>query len=234
MRTLIIPDLHNHIESADEWIARFPAERFVFLGDYFDNFGDSPADAHATALWLRDSLARPERIHLWGNHDLAYAFPLNPSLGCSGFTREKADAIREVLSPLHWQELRLLHFEAPNFLLVHAGLPRALFEHPVTGLTRERIESLCAEALDHARASIPDPILGPEGVVWVRWWNLDILPEFSQIVGHTPHHELKIKRGPANFNVCLDTMGRYLGIIEDGQFFYADTRSGEITPVRVS
>jgi predicted MPP superfamily phosphohydrolase len=234
MRTLVIPDLHNHIDSADEWIARFPADRIVFLGDYFDSFGDTVAMARATAAWLRDSLARPERVHLWGNHDLAYAFPQNPDLHCSGFTAEKATVIREILSPAHWQQLRLVSFEAPNFLLVHAGLQRALFEHPIEGITAARLEARCAQALDNARASLPDPILGPRGLVWLRWWNLDLLPEFNQVVGHTPQHELQIERSPATFNICLDTMGRYVGLIEDGQFAYADTRTGEITPVRTA
>jgi hypothetical protein len=190
--------------------------------------------AQATAQWLRDSLARPERIHLWGNHDLAYAFPQNPDLRCAGFTNEKAATIREILTAAHWQQLRLVHFEAPNFLIVHAGLPRSLFEHPLEGLSPTRIESRCAQALDHARASIPDPVLGVSGLVWLRWWHLEVLPEFNQIVGHTPHQDIQIKSGASAFNVCLDTMGRYVGLIDDGEFSYADVRTGEATPVRVA
>ncbi|NIP98144.1 MAG: hypothetical protein GWO24_33865 [Akkermansiaceae bacterium] len=234
MRTLIIPDLHNHIDSADEWIARYPADRIVFLGDYFDSFDDTPETARATAIWLRDSLACPERIHLWGNHDLAYAFPRNPNLRCSGFTPEKESVIREILTHRHWQQLRLVHLEPPNFLMVHAGLHRPLFEHPVEGLTIERIASRGAEALGNARADIPDPVLDLGGAVWLRWWNLEVLPEFNQIVGHTPQNEIGIKRGHGAFNACLDTMGRYLGLIEDGQFSYVDVRHGEITPLRIT
>ena len=47
MTTLVIPDLHHRVAAAEEWIARYPADRVVFLGDYFDDFDDTPKMAEA-------------------------------------------------------------------------------------------------------------------------------------------------------------------------------------------
>src|SRR5690606_22035145 len=80
MTTLVLPDVHNHFAEAEAQIARHPADRIVFLGDYFDSFDDTPAMAAATAEWLKDSLAKPDRLHLWGNHDLWHRFPRNPQI----------------------------------------------------------------------------------------------------------------------------------------------------------
>ena len=61
MRTLIIPDIHNHTQNADHWLQTQRYDRVVFLGDYFDDFHDTPGDVINTAGWLRermDSLTR--------------------------------------------------------------------------------------------------------------------------------------------------------------------------------
>jgi hypothetical protein len=49
VRALIIPDLHHHTENADYWLSSQTYERVIFLGDYFENFGDDVSDARLTA-----------------------------------------------------------------------------------------------------------------------------------------------------------------------------------------
>ena len=53
MRTLIIPDLHHRTDHADHWLATQRHDRVVFLGDYFDGFGDNVNDARRTACCQR-------------------------------------------------------------------------------------------------------------------------------------------------------------------------------------
>ncbi|MEZ5303085.1 MAG: metallophosphoesterase [Verrucomicrobiales bacterium] len=234
MRTLIIPDLHHHTDEAEDVIARIPADRVVFLGDYFDNFGDTPEVAARTARWLRDSLGKADRVHLFGNHDLPYAFPRNASLYCPGWTPEKNAAVGEVLRAHHWAQLRLLHLDG-RFALCHAGLSPDLFAHPLAGIDPDRVAQRCAEALDHARAKIPDPALGwglgmddpRAGITWLRWWLLPVSPPLCQIVGHTPARGLRVERGGGCFNVCLDTFGEYVGLIDGSDFFAVRTGDGE-------
>ncbi len=231
MTTLVLPDIHNHFAEAEEQIARYPADRIVFLGDYFDSFGDSfgdsPAMAAATAEWLKDSLAKPERLHLWGNHDLWYRFPRNPQI-CwfgSGFTPEKLKVISGILGPEDWARLKLVEFIG-DIALSHAGIGKGVFASPIDGITRERVERLCAEAWPDAEAGLAHPVFGESGIVWLRWWNLRPLPAFSQFVGHTPDRELRLDRGKTTMNACLDSFGRYLGWIEGGRMAVIDDHRG--------
>ncbi len=217
MKTLIVPDVHNHTAEAEEQVARYPADRVIFLGDYFDSFGDSPEVAADTARWLKDSLTRPERLHLWGNHDLWYRFPFNPQI-CwigSGFTPQKHAAISSILGDEDWARLRLVTF-LDGIAFSHAGIAEDVFAHPVKGLSPELVTDTCAEAMRDAEASLAHPVMGERGIVWLRWWEMEVLPEFSQVVGHTVDRALRIESRGERFNLCLDTMGRFLGWLEDG------------------
>ena len=50
-RTLVIPDVHNRIDRADWFLRELESivDRVVFLGDYFDDWGDGPIEAERTA-----------------------------------------------------------------------------------------------------------------------------------------------------------------------------------------
>ncbi len=229
MTTLVLPDVHNHFAEAEQQIARYPADRVIFLGDYFDHFDDTPEDAAATAEWLKDSLTKPDRLHLWGNHELWYRFPNNPQI-CwigSGFTPEKSKVISRILGPEDWAKLKLVEFVG-RIALSHAGIGSAVFAPPLGALTRERVEQICAEAWPDAEAGLPNPVFGASGIVWIRWWRLHPLAAFSQFVGHTPDRELRIDRGDTSANVCLDSFGRYLGWIEDGLMAVIDETRGDV------
>ena len=99
MRSLIIPDFHHHTENADYWLGSQSYDRVIFLGDYFDNFGDNVGDARQTAGWLRQRMDATDDVLLLGNHDAAYLFPNLDALYCPGFTKAKARAIHEILTP---------------------------------------------------------------------------------------------------------------------------------------
>jgi hypothetical protein len=70
MRTLIVPDIHNHIENADHWLSSQRFEQVVFLGDYFDNFGDNAGDSRKTALWLRNCQRTVKVYHAGSNQNV--------------------------------------------------------------------------------------------------------------------------------------------------------------------
>ncbi len=77
-RILAIGGIHqaqnlNVIEAAIERIASIIT---VFIGDYFDSFiYDHPDHVRRTAVWLKQGIHRPDRVYLFGNHDLPYAHP---------------------------------------------------------------------------------------------------------------------------------------------------------------
>ncbi len=209
MRTLIIPDLHHHTGHADHWLATQRHDRVVFLGDYFDDYGDNVNDARRTALWLRERMEKTGDVFLLGNHDIAYMFPRSPELFCPGFTAAKARGIGEILRPGHWQRFRLAHAEQ-GWLLSHAGFHPVWIKEP----TVERILKRCDQAMQKARRRVFDPILGagaerggPQcygGPLWMDFDSLIPIPDLHQIVGHTPGGEVRAKLAPKSRNYCLD------------------------------
>ena len=225
MQTLIIPDIHNHIENADYWLTNEEYDLVVFLGDYFDHFGDDVNDARRTALWLRERMSAAADIFLLGNHDAPYMFPNSPQLYCPGFTKPKAAGIREILGLEHWQRFQLAHAEQ-GWLLSHAGFHPVWIAEP----TIERILARCDQAMEYAyaRKRIVDPIFGAGeerggnqlfgGPTWMDWSNLVPIPGINQIVGHTPGEEVREKIAKDSNNYCLDVKNASVAaILSEGE-----------------
>ena len=228
MKTLIIPDLHHHIENAERWLSTQQFDRVVFLGDYFDDFGDNVSDARKTATWLRRRIETTQDIFLLGNHDAPYMFPDNPQLYCPGFTKAKAAGINEILAPEHWKRFQLAHREQ-GWLMSHAGLhPNML---PSEGL--DGLEQRCHLSLDRASQGKSDPLLawgmdrlGPEivsGPLWLDWESLRPITGINQIVGHTPGSKVRKKVTPTSKNYCLDVRnGCAAAILSKGEILILD------------
>lgn len=244
MATLIIPDLHNRIDWVEPALSSpllKPYDNVIFLGDYFDDFGDTPEDASNSAKWLKQSISRPNRIHLYGTHDIWYRFPDNPFISASGNTEEKSDAINHILTKEDWDLLRLYHYEQ-DFLFTHAGLHNYLinkyaFENKLT--TRgEIIDRIVKPATEKALIDVsnnkPNEWLNAGfarggmqvagGITWLDWDDeFEPVPGLNQIVGHTQlsHPGEKIIRNSKNY--CLDTKNKHIGILENGIFTYIET-----------
>ena len=221
MSTLVIPDLHHHTENADRWLQSQRFDRVIFLGDYFDDFGDNVNDARRTATWLVRQMEQPNRVFLLGNHDAPYLFPDWAALYCPGFTKVKARGIREILRPEHWRRFQLSTVEH-GWLISHAGF------HPrfVAGLDANGIGELSARALKNAARGVIDPILGAGldrdglqpvgGVLWMDWASLVPIAGIHQIVGHTPGHSVREKITQESKNYCLDVRnGEGAALISD-------------------
>jgi len=51
------------------------------------------------------------------------------------------------------------------------------------------------------------------GILWCDWQSFEPITGIRQIVGHTPGHEVRYKKG----DVCLDTHLHHYGLLEDGE-----------------
>ena len=127
MKLLIVPDIHNRVQWAENILAVYPGHVAVFLGDYFDSYHDTPSVARQTAEWLRYSLHQPGRIHLMGNHDLPYRWK---HMNCPGYHSTKGIEARKVLSQDDWARVGLYHIittrqPARPLVLSHAGFTLA-------------------------------------------------------------------------------------------------------------
>jgi hypothetical protein len=162
------------------------------LGDYFDDFGDTPRLAAETAYWLAYSLRQPDRIHLLGNHDLPYLYPGNARLFCPGFTAEKQLEIEHQLRNAPCDRLQLAHC-GHGWLFTHAGFAGRFAE----GEPPESLATKANNLLTHLAEGHHEPWLvpgvacgGSEPVGGVTWldWNTEFwpVPGLHQIVGHTP------------------------------------------------
>ncbi len=228
MKRLIVPDIHHRTHKADLILGAEPAGEVYFLGDYQDDFYDTPAMARSTALWMRKQIEAGHRL-LWGNHDLPYAF-LPARHDCPGYSREKAEAIAGVLTPDHWKQLRLWYIieDGPRpWILSHAGIERPWIPDGVDPvpflrqLEAEALNGLYAEGCSHplfyycsgARGG-RDPYSGP---LWMDWGDFRPVAGINQIVGHTPLRKPDQYSIENSTNWCIDTHLHHYGVLEDGE-----------------
>ena len=122
---LVIPDVHHRTDWAEELIVSEGSDcaSIIFTGDYFDYAGDTAEDTHQTALWLQESLRDPRRVHLLGNHDVAYFAHGWQTRDWSGWTNSKHQAFSKVFTRENFPSLPLhLAATAGPWFLSHAGV----------------------------------------------------------------------------------------------------------------
>lgn len=197
-KLLVIGDIHTHFEKVERIISKYEkTHKFIFMGDYFDQFGDTPELNASTASWLKRQMEeRPDWVYLRGNHDEIY--DPRTSCMCSGFSSQKKTAINEVLSLEDWDKLEYFHYEN-GYWFSHAGLSKYWFVHPMgSELAVESVQSIITESVIKQRSCLgtanaiwaASTRRGGEHVVgsilWQDWRDLEMIPEVKQIVGHTP------------------------------------------------
>lgn len=214
MKYLILPDVHNRWEKVEKIIKSVKADKVIFLGDYFDDFGDNPQIIADVADWFHHSVNQKDRIHICGNHDLHYWFKDNRSMRCSGYDQYKSITINDFVTKDDWEKLKFFHILDGKWLLSHAGMhpswidyssfkPNKISEFSL-GLIKRRLtgESIEAKKAFYANKmhwfAMPgftrsqSPYYG--GITWCDW-NKEFHPirGIHQIVGHTPDYELTWK-----------------------------------------
>ncbi len=255
MKIIVISDLHNRVYWVEDALSSSllqPYDRVVFLGDYFDDFGDTPNDARKSAKWLKQSLKMPNRIHLYGTHDLWYRSPFNPYIAASGNTEEKYYAIQDILDGNDWDQIILYHYEQ-DYIMTHAGIHpyliseyvyknRNIFGKYISNKnlqlgTQDIVNMIIKPATDNALERISkglaDEWLGAGfarggtqpvgGITWLDWNNeFKPIPYLNQIVGHTEHKYPQEKITRGSKNYDLDTRSHHIGIIEDSVFTWIE------------
>jgi len=256
MKTIIIPDLHNRVDFVEPALSSpvlQPYDNVVFLGDYFDDFYDTPQDAANSARWLKQSIHKPNRIHLLGTHDMWYRFPDNPFVIASGNTEEKSNSINHILTEKDWN-LVIPYYHGQDFLMTHAGVHPYLirqyalknkqtFDKYIVGnnlqlSTQDVIDRIVKPATEEGLKNVKDNIMNSwfeagfsraglqeaGGITWLDWQKeFQPIPDLNQIVGHSEVRLPEQKSTYSSKNYCLDTKSRHIGILEDGEFTYVET-----------
>lgn len=214
---LVLGDIHHRCHRADALIREHgQGHTVVFLGDYFDSYGDTPVQAAETAAWLSQSLGQPDRVHLLGNHDLPYFFPEVPAVRCPGYTEEKRRAMAGQLDLGAALRHFRLAFASHGCLFSHAGFhPRWLRRHVLT-TSAEVVADEANNALRSlpwlrdpawfqvgaSRGGIPGEVGGP---LWLDWaQEFRPVPGLRQMVGHTPYPGYLRAKGLDARGICCD------------------------------
>jgi hypothetical protein len=162
------------------------------LGDYFDEFGDGPAMLLRTGRWLGESLQQPNRIHLLGNHDMAYFLPEYARAKCPGWTQEKQDAFETLRQMLPLESFHVAVKLGP-WVLSHAGIPAARAGSVEAATLVENIQDEFNRAVlgapswlfDRGACRTGEDSIG--GIFWLDWpREFRPVPGLNQIVGHSP------------------------------------------------
>ena len=233
MKTLILSDLHLRWQTADKIIKHVGADKIVFLGDFFDDFGDDYQTNLQMAEWLAASLEQPNRIHLFGNHDISYAIA-RKDYKCSGYEVGKDRAINSVLKKEDWKKLQLYTWVG-DYLCSHAGVHNYFHELFSNGMpVKTWLEDVAKRAMDKAWALQPvHPLLEAGrsrggyskhgGIIWCDVNEFVPILGVKQIFGHTPCRKPKWiimgdEKDPLyTENIDLDVHTQYYAIHDDAK-----------------
>ena len=197
MKTIVIGDIHNHVDWIEPFLESYPHDSVIFLGDYFDSFRDNAKIAKKTSKWLAGSVFKENRIHLMGNHDMPYRFSNNIRQGCPGFSIEKLNIINKEFGLIDtlglgkvWDQIKLAHFDHDNnFIFSHAGLSEDIFKCcPINGPNLVDYEKTITDTLEglNTNPEFISNVVGASGITWIRPEGFKLIPNVTQVVGHTP------------------------------------------------
>ena len=153
MRELIIPDIHQDLDSVRWVLAKEKYDRAIFLGDWFDS--KRPQDEvytfEQTCVALKELLCFHERkddmVHLIGNHDIQYFYSNNSAsqsrsckenpYGTNSASHKKEKKFRKIffdsgLKDPFFTDLFKLAFQTQGWTMSHAGI---VPQHIPTGKT---------------------------------------------------------------------------------------------------
>lgn len=227
MKIVAIGDTHGR----DLWkiisTIESDADKFIFIGDYFDSRDDIDVSAQIENFKkiLEFKKENPDKVFLMiGNHDFHYL------KGCgetySGYQQYAAMDINEVLQPaLTSGHLQICHVY-DDYIFSHAGLTQTWcenndidlynIEESVNVKFMKSMESFRFEYGENLDRSGDDVTQSP---IWVRIPSLlkDMVKGFTYVIGHTMIKEMHMANNIIAID-CLGTSKEYL-VIQNGEAF---------------
>lgn len=223
-KVVVLPDVHDKYAKAEALIARESPCSVVFLGDYFDGRGEDP---EGTAEWLAGSMAKPERIHLLGNHDMHYLCD-NLDLRSSGYDSLVLKDIQAARVP--WEKAAPYCWLDETLLCTHAGLSAALVRSVAGSDSAADAKSVIGKAynqLEAAKSGGDAPLFGigrkrggPQetgGITWCDYAEFEDIAGIRQIFGHTRDFDVRTRIVGDTGHYCIDTELRHYAVYANGK-----------------
>ena len=176
------------------WILCEDFDEFYFLGDYFDNYEETPAVSQIRNFLEIVRWARSDsRVKLClGNHDFHYLQGIETWEKYSGFQNYNYIDIQEALEN-SMDMIKIVYVTDDNIIISHAGVTKTFLSdcklnHPLE-INNKFISYRMSLMFVGYNCYGDDPKNGP---LWVRPKSLllDKVNGYKQIVGHT--HQEKI------------------------------------------
>ena len=201
MKILIISDLHGRSAWKEAPVNDY--DRIVFLGDYTDSFVESDETIYENLKEIIQlKRKKPNKVILLiGNHDAQYLH--FPHYRCSGYRAHTQPALSTLFAK-HESLFQVAHQET-NYLFSHAGVSNKWLAYAqqkiakdLPGLTPETGMAKFLNELHRQPLRLRNLLfeVGPfrggndafSGPVWADRTETitDFLPDFHQVVGHTP------------------------------------------------
>jgi len=219
MRICVISDLHTRYEVAEQIInkERNNVDKFVFLGDYFDEYDDENdnfASTAKTAEFIQPLLHDEKFVFLIGNHDLHYIFNV-PTIRCVGsYSDEKFQVINDILTDNDWDKLQWT-YTADDWLFSHSGI-----NYKGNFTTEQYDEILNQELLNVINEDAAAEYLKyPGGKFWIKTVESPVYAEiedskpYNQIFGHTMLYNWQVKFYDNYKTYDIDTHNQHYAII---------------------
>ena len=238
MKTVLIGDIHGHNSWKQIIDKEQDADRFVFVGDYFDSFtlsGVIQIHNFKEIIEFKTTLGK-EVIMLIGNHDYHY-FPEIGDSNTSGYQSTLAPSIKQVIEE-NRQHLQLA-YQFDDILVTHAGVSSVWCDDILDEWKLETLVDQLNELFKYqptkvgyrSYKQVGDTVYGSggfggetfQGPIWIRpralmEANRDTLrTQIRQVVGHTGQTQIDIEgKATGGRYYFIDTMPREYLIVTDG------------------
>ena len=238
MKTVIIGDIHGHDSWKQVVAQEQDADRFVFVGDYFDSFtvtGVVQIHNFKEIIEFKTTTDK-EVIMLIGNHDYHY-FPEIGDSSTSGYQSTLAPSIKQVIEE-NRQHLQMA-YQFDDIVCTHAGLSSewlddtiAMWDVPNLAMYLNDLFTYQPYKVGYrSYKQVGDIVYGSsgfggetfQGPIWIRpkalmEANYDTLrTQIRQVVGHTTRKQIDIEgKSTGGRYYFIDTMPREYLIVTDG------------------
>jgi predicted phosphodiesterase len=239
MKTVIIGDIHGHDSWKQVVAQEQDADRFIFVGDYFDSFtlpGLTQCENFQDLIEFKTTTLYHDVVLLIGNHDYHY-FPEIGDSNTSGYQARMAPTIQHIIST-NRDHLQIA-YQFDDILVTHAGVS-SVWADDILG--EWKVETLADQINElfvyqptkieyRSFKQVGDQVYGAggfgdetfQGPIWIRprslmAANYDTLRnQIRQVVGHTTRKQIDIEgKATGGRYYFVDTMPREYLIVTDG------------------